>query len=182
MKIEFGCGDLRPLQDGFIGCDIRPGRNTTFVCQAWDIVDHVKENSVIEIYSRHMFEHLTFCQGEKTLSAWHNILMPGARVHLILPDLAFHIDQYASYKNDRTYKKEGMILPEFQHAIVSIFGWQHENSQSDDMHTADCNLWDVHKSGYDEVSLHELVKNTGFVDFVRLPNQKWHLDVEFKKC
>ena len=72
MKIEFGAGGK--AKEGYVSSDIRNLLGVTYVCACWDIHHHVETNSVEAIYSRHMFEHLTFAQGEKTLGVWYKIL------------------------------------------------------------------------------------------------------------
>jgi len=152
MKIEFGCGD-RPTRDGFKTCDIRNLPEVDFVCAAWDIDKHVKENSVDEIWSRHFFEHLTFIQGERVLEVWHKILKPGGVMEIMLPNMTYHI---AQWNNRRTEE-------EWQNALAGFWGWQREG---------DTELWDVHKSGYDAHSLGKLLMKKGFVNVKDLKPKK----------
>jgi predicted SAM-dependent methyltransferase len=180
MKIEFGSGQnaKEGLKEGFVGCDIRSFKNVKYVCDCWKIHDHVDENSVEEIYSRHMFEHLTFAQGEAALKSWFTILKNGGKAHLIMPDLKYHAEEYLKYYNNR----EGDKMPNFTHAIAGFFGWQREDNNS--KHFSSFNrLWDVHKSGHDEMSLKNLVQKCGYKNFKRQNNKKgpWHLDVTFYK-
>jgi hypothetical protein len=71
-------------------------------------------------------------------------------------------------------------MPSFKHAISSLFGQQRQETESEYFTTYD-NLWDVHKSGYDEVSLKLLIEKYGYRNFVRKSNRPWHLDVTFYK-
>ena len=176
MKIEFGAGENS--KEGFVGCDVRKLDNIKYVCNCWEINKHIEKNSVEEIYSRHMFEHLTFAQGRMALTSWFKILKSGGRVHLIMPDLKYHIEQYLNFYKNR----EGKVGKKhtFSHQIGGIFGWQREEENSD-LFTTTENLWDVHKSGYDEISLRELAESYGYVNFTRNANDPWHLDVTFFK-
>jgi predicted SAM-dependent methyltransferase len=178
MKIEFGCGH-KPLKPGFSGCDTRETPSTRWVCDAWQIVDHVEAERVDEIYSRHFFEHLTFAQGVATLMAWHRILRDGGKVVLITPDLLWHCQQFvlnrAEYAQSRGFPETG------------IFGWQKESEEMEAF-TAFETSWDVHKSGYDETTLRNLVERCGFERYTRLPgdaehrsDHPKHLHVEFHK-
>ena len=188
MNLEFGSGS-RPAA-GWEGCDIRPSEGVKYVCNCWDIHNHVPEGSVEGIYSRHMFEHLTFKQGEMTLSSWYKILKPGGVVDMNLPDLKYHVDEYLRFYNNRDTPNK----PNFNHAIGSLFGQQRQDHLGSECFTAHDNLWDVHKSGYDEVSLKILIEKYGYINFVRKPlgfipthgggshhNSPWHLDVTFYK-
>jgi hypothetical protein len=71
-------------------------------------------------------------------------------------------------------------MPSFVHAIAGFYGWQREEEGSDHF-TSNEELWDVHKSGYDEVSLKLLTEKYGYRQFVRNSNKPWHLDVTFYK-
>ena len=175
MKLEFGGGEK--LSPGFIGCDVRDVENVKYVCNCWDIDRHVDEASVDEIYSRHMFEHLTFAQGKRTLEVWHKILRDGGKVHLIIPDLKYHVDEYIRFYNDRDSEDRGN---NFFHAVKSIFGGQRETIDCDYFTTFNT-TWDIHKSGYDETSLKHLVQSYGYKNFHRHNNSPWHLDVTFFK-
>ena len=178
MKIEFGGGkNIRP---GFVPCDVRPLGHIEYVCNCWEIDQHVPESSVEEIYSRHMFEHLTFQQGRMALMSWHRILKVDGKVNLVMPDFKYHAEEYIKYYNNRDLNPKTM--PGFQHAIASIFGWQREGEDTG-FFTSDKKLWDVHKSGYDEISLKQLVESYGYKNFERQenPKGKWHLDVTFFK-
>ena len=73
MKLEFGCGET-PRKPDFLGVDVRSFPNIKYVCNAWEIDQHVEENTVDEIFSRHFFEHLTFQQADLTLASWYKIL------------------------------------------------------------------------------------------------------------
>lgn len=162
MKIEFGCGE-NPTKQGFKTCDIRDLPGIDFVCPAWDIEKLVNESSVDEIFSRHFFEHLTFQQGERQLEVWHKILKSNGVCEIMLPNMSFHIQQWINRSTDR----------EIKHAMAGFWGWQ--RGTFDD-------VWDVHKSGYDEELLTKIVKEKGFVNIQSLdsPNSK-HLHLRFYK-
>jgi predicted SAM-dependent methyltransferase len=179
MKIEFGCGYKQP-KDGFLACDTRETPFTTWVCNAWEISNIIEPGSVKEIYSRHFFEHLTFAQGLKTLEAWRKVLAENAKVILITPDLRWHCNQFV---NNRAEYASSRSFPE-----TGIFGWQKE-AEAAELFTSFETSWDVHKSGYDEVTLRNLVERWGFERYTRLAgdaehrsNHPMHLHVEFYKA
>jgi len=163
MKIEFGCGET-PTKEGFKTCDIRNLPSIDFICPSWEIDQHVAENSVDEIFSRHFFEHLTFQQGEKQLEVWNKILKPGGVCEMMLPNMALHIQQWVERKTDK----------EFRHAKAGFWGWQRGEFED---------TWDVHKSGYDKEMLTDLVKSKGFINIESLakPMSK-HLHLKFYKA
>jgi len=141
MNIEFGCGE-KPTKKEFKTCDIRDVPGVDYVCPAWEIEKFVQPNTVDEIFSRHMFEHLTFIQGEKVLEAWLNILKPGGIMEMRLPNMTFHINQWNTRSN-------------MEHAKAGFWGWQREGETE---------VWDVHKSGYDIQMLKELLIAKGYTN------------------
>ena len=159
MKIEFGCG-ANPTKVGFLTCDIRHLPGIDFVCPAWEIINHVKPNTVNEIFSRHFLEHLTFIQADKLVGIWFQILQSGGICELAVPNMDYHIQQWIKGKN-------------MSHARAGFWGHQREGEYE---------VWDVHKSGYNQKTLTELFLSHGFVDPVSLkkPTNK-HLWMTFKK-
>ena len=153
MKIEFGAGET-PTKKDFLQQDIRDVKGIDFVCAAWDIDKHVPHSSVEEIFSRHFFEHLTFAQGEKQLEVWHKILKPGGMCEMYLPNMRFHINQWVNLSDDPK---------QLRHAKAGFWGWQRGNFDD---------VWDVHKSGYNEEHLHELIASKNFVNIQSLKSQK----------
>ena len=159
MKIEFGCGET-PTKSGFMTCDIRNVEGVDFVCPAWKIDDYVCEGTVDEIFSRHFFEHLTFKQGRVVLEKWFKILKPQGKMHMMLPNLDFHINQYNTKSN-------------IKHALAGLYGWQ--RGEFDD-------TWDTHKSGYSFSLLDPILKECGYVNIQNLrKNKNKHLEVSCYK-
>jgi len=166
VNIEFGCGD-KPRQ-GFLGCDIRPLPGVTYVCNAWEIADHVNRNSVSHIYSRHFFEHLTFEQADNTLRACHEIMQPGAILEIIVPDMAFHIGQWMNL--DRASRMNPNGLSDEEWSIRGFWGHQRTDEHG--------SVWDTHKSGYDFPLLSKKLKQHGFRNVRRVDDSPKNLTVE----
>lgn len=139
MQLEFGCGE-RPTRAGYSTCDIRDLPGIDYVCPAWEINQHVQPNTVTHIWSRHFLEHLTFAQGEMWLRSCLEILAPGGEQAICLPNMRFHIQQWQSGTN-------------LAHARAGFWGWQREGESQ---------LWDVHKSGYTDDQLIDLVTSIGY--------------------
>ena len=159
MKIEFGCGET-PTKSGFMTCDIRNVKGVDFVCPAWKIDEHVSEDTVDEIFSRHFFEHLTYKQGRVVLEKWFKILKPNGKMHMMLPNLDFHINQYNTKSN-------------IKQALAGLYGWQ--RGEFDD-------TWDTHKSGYSFNLLEPILKECGYVNIQNLRKIKnRHLEVSCTK-
>lgn len=174
MNIEFGCGQF-PMNEDFLTSDCRDLPGIDFVCNVWDIEKHVEPNTVDHVYSRHMFEHLTFAQGSRTLDAWNSILKKDGICEIIVPNMTFHIKQWLYQRDDPE---------EFQHALGGLWGWQMDaplwEGKCDVTSDEELEkIWDVHKSGYDLKLLRELLTNKGFKDIISLePVTSWHLHVK----
>jgi predicted SAM-dependent methyltransferase len=164
MKLHLGCGSRR--REGYVNIDARETAATDVVAKAWELVGFA-DNSVDEIYSRHMLEHLYPEDAELALREWQRILVPGGRLHLIVPDLEFHCRQLLGRARSR-------FPDQRKHAFGSIFGWR-----ADDFGGS---KYDVHLWGYDYEELSSLVMRYGFADISRLregtDTEAWHLNIQ----
>ena len=155
ISIHVGCGP--DSREGYINCDIRPLPNVDLVCSAWHISRYVQDARTI--YSRHMLEHLTDQEARITLNDWFQALAVGGNVEIVVPNLRFHIAQWANadwYNEGEQNTKDS--VPRW--AFAGFYGWQREC----DPHRYNYNqtYWDVHKSGYDEQRIRFLLKKAGF--------------------
>lgn len=165
LRLDLGCGESGP-KPGFEGVDIRALPGIKHVTDMFALDARFEPNSIAELYCRHAFEHLSFADGEKAMECWARVLAPGGRLHLIVPDLRFHVAQYM----DENPTGPSPANPEWtqrQHALAGFFGWQRESGT----------VWDLHKSGYDFESMRALLLKHGFEDVVRVETEPWHLSV-----
>ena len=162
VQIEFGGGEY-PRRPHYTQCDIRQITPEYIACEAWNIGQHIKSNSVENIYSRHFFEHLTHSQSCRTLRAWYRIGKKGCKVELICPDMEFHIKQWNNWSNLSDIEKD--------HCRAGFWGWQRDEGNS----------WDLHKTGYNFQILKEHAIKHGFSNVKRVEPFGAHLSVEFFK-
>lgn len=170
INLEFGCGENSP-REGFEGVDIRKFEHVKYVCNAWEIENLVRAESVANIYSRHFFEHLTFSQADMTLGAWKKILAPSGTLQIIVPDMEYHIHQFL----EPDYSKPSGANPEWsvlEHAIAGFWGWQRDG---------DSDIWDIHKSGYNFRCLKMKLEEHGFSDVRRMDDKPWNLNIACAK-
>ena len=167
LRLDVGCGEAGP-QPGHVGVDIRALPGIGILSSTWGIDAHLPPGSVSAFYSRHTLEHVTYPQAKRTFASWFRLLKPGGRVHILVPDLAFHIAQFLDV-NKHGPSPANPKWTQRQHALAGFYGWQRE---------ADHKLWDVHKCGYTDEIMGEMLAAAGFVRYKRLPNQPWHLDIE----
>lgn len=172
-RLYVGCGDDR--REGYVGCDVRAGRAVALVCKAWKVSRYGRQ--LAEIYSRHMLEHLTFREAVAALDDWYEALAVGGRLHLIVPNLDFHIRQWlrAEWSEEALREKTS----DARWGLAGLFGWQRQCDPS----TADYDgsYWDVHKSGYNDRLLSFLLTRVGFSHVVVRVEDGCHLAAEATK-
>ena len=167
LKLNVGCGD-RSL-DGYIGVDIREVPGVTTVCPMWEV--HLHHQNVDEVYCRHALEHLTFHDAARAIESFSLALRPGGALVLVVPDLAFHCSQILGKIGKGAdapapVKRGGTQL---HHGLAGLYGWQRQTDVGE--------TWDVHKSGYTERTLADLLRRHQFVDVRRVKREPWHLDM-----
>ena len=153
-NVYVGCGDDH--KEGYIGCDIRKTKNAQIVCKAWELSKKIKNLS--NIYSRHMIEHLTFPELEMTLADWYKALGPGGKVHIICPNMDFHIQQFQNaIINKVNYNDK---KSDFRWSLAGFWGWQREDYTKN----VPNKYWDIHKSGYNCKILHFFLSRARFTN------------------
>ena len=119
----------------------------------WDAtkLKEVKNSSVEEIYSSHLLEHFPHTDTESILKRWYDVLIPGGKLILNVPDLVWAARELVRLDN-------GQVLHgyydqfEGEHGLLSIF----YGSQSHD--------GEFHKTGFTASSIINLLVRVGFKD------------------
>lgn len=78
IKIDLGCG--REKKEGFIGIDIDPKSDADIVGSALELT--FADNSVDEVYSRHLGEHFSPSQIDIFFKEIYRVLKPGGKAFL----------------------------------------------------------------------------------------------------
>jgi predicted SAM-dependent methyltransferase len=150
VKLHLGCYDRKI--HGFVNIDIREDVNP-------DVVDDVfklkkfEKNSVDLIYACHVLEHADYVDSELAMRRWFEILKPGGRLRLAVPDMEAHFAHYYYHKDLRL--------------LHSTF-WGSQKHP-----------YDYHKNGWDYKKLQEDLKNVGFRDIMRYnwrETEHFHID------
>jgi len=78
LKIDIGCGKNK--KEGYIGIDIDPESNADVFASALNLP--FDDNSVDEVHSRHMIEHLAPDEAEKFFNEIYRVLKIGGEADL----------------------------------------------------------------------------------------------------
>ncbi len=159
LQLDFGCGE-NPRK-GFVGIDVRELKGVQYVIPSWEADRHFKAESVDEIHSRYMLQHLTFTQAFQTLRVWFALLKPSAVCEIVVPDFNYYCQSYLRISQKDLCEEDAATL---EQCLIGIWGRQrncfHDN-------------FDVHKSGYDFKFLCSMFLKAGFKTVFRI-NDKDH--------
>ena len=138
IKLHLGCFDRKI--HGFINIDIRNDVNPDVVDDVFKL-NKFKENSVDLIYACHVLEHADYVEADEALRRWYQILKPGGKLRLAVPDMEAHFAHYYYHKDLRL--------------LHSTF-WGSQKHP-----------YDYHKNGWDFKKLNEDLSAVGFKKVVR---------------
>jgi len=82
IRLNLGCGHY-PMQ-GFVNVDQFANVNPDLVCNALDLP--YAPGFVAEIYCGHLLEHLGPDEARHALKYWHDLLRPGGKIAVTVPD------------------------------------------------------------------------------------------------
>jgi predicted SAM-dependent methyltransferase len=140
-RLHLGCGHVH-LQ-GFCNVDALP-------TPAADVLDDIRtlkrfpDGSVEEIYTCHVLEHFGHDEVEPLLQRWRQLLKPGGKLRISVPDLDRIVQVYA--KNWPHFQKPGHTP-----WIGLIYGGQ-------------TTPYDFHKTGFNACWLRYVLEHNGFKD------------------
>lgn len=170
LNVEVGGG--RKPRKGYVNCDVRQLDGVDHVCTADDLP--FADGEVQEVYTRHVVEHFTLKEFLTVLAEWNRVLQIGGRIHIVCPNLLFHLRQILDGSHESFYDKVPGRNDRYW-GLGSLFGWQQDE-------------YDVHKFGYYFELLRDILTEFGFVDVQDLTNSErslekaeWHLEVRARK-
>lgn len=135
-KLNIGCYYM--YIDDFINIDINPNIGADLVCNALDVKNHFRPNSVEFILCSHMLEHLNENEAIEALKSYRDILVPGGFLTIEVPDC-----------EDLERKLQEGIITEHIKKINEI--------------GVDSNFGMEHKIQFTRNKLEEYLKEAGFV-------------------
>ncbi len=170
ILLEIGCG--KKAREGYTTCDIRDLPEVDHVCPADELP--FEDNSVDEVYSRHVVEHFTLKEFLKVLEEWNRVLKIGGEIYIICPNLLWHLKQILEGEHQSFYNKKSGENARYW-GFGSLFGWQQDE-------------YDIHKLGYYFELLRDILAEFGFENIEDLTdsgkgleNAPWHLEVRGSK-
>ena len=152
VKINFGSGWEK--MEGYIAVD---KYDNTADIQADVFEVTLPDESVDEIYSSHLIEHLPHQQIPGLIGKWYRNLKTGGKLILETPDLEKMCEAFANASDQQRYELS-----------LCIFGAVANNEKFP-------HLW-----GYYPAILSEIVAQAGFKDISILPNVNQHPGINFR--
>lgn len=146
-RLHLGCGSVRLA--GFCNVDALPS-------PAVDVLDDIRtlrrfpDGSVQEIYTCHVLEHFAHDEVEPLLRRWRDLLQPGGKLRISVPDMDRIVQVYA--RNFDHFQKPGHTP-----WIGLIYGGQ-------------TTPYDFHKTGFNACWLRHLLERNGFTDCREYPH------------
>jgi predicted SAM-dependent methyltransferase len=140
-RLNIGCGRFRLV--GFVNIDQDKEVRPDLVANALSLP--YKPNTIDEIYAGHILEHLDWREGEMALWHWYNVLRPGGKIAISVPDYDVLCRQYI---NDPTPAK----LREFNDSFIYSYGQK-----------------SPHKYAYSKALLFQTMEKAGFADLECMP-------------
>jgi predicted SAM-dependent methyltransferase len=121
LHVHFGCGRHNDIR--FLNADARPFPHVHLVTKS-PMLEELPRNSVALIYACHVFEHFSHQQQLSILERWFELLKPGGRIVLSVPDFDKLVDRYLTHgRSPGVIEHElmgGQDYPgNFHHAIFS---------------------------------------------------------------
>lgn len=136
VYIHLGCGPINA--QGFINVDLRPFSHVHYIQEIENLNIFPNEYADL-IYASHVLEHVSHCKLSEVLKEWYRVLKKNGILRISVPDFDKIVNVYFSEKND------------IKSIISPLMGGQD-------------NLYNFHKSVFNENYLKELLLLTGFRD------------------
>jgi hypothetical protein len=99
MKLVIGAGDRR--LPGFKHHDVMDLPGLDIKCEFFDLPKHVKAKSCDEIHMTHVLEHFPMKKTGEVLDLIHDMLAPGGKLYIEVPNFYWHAEQIVKNPLDR---------------------------------------------------------------------------------
>jgi predicted SAM-dependent methyltransferase len=144
VKLDLG-GGYRPGRNGWVNVDVSNEADLF-----WDLRYGIPfpDESVDRVYSSHLFEHLTYGQGQALLDECMRVLKPGGSISIVVPNARMFIEAYLS----------GQSLP------AEYLGWEPANNRTTAIDAVNyvAYMAGEHKYMFDQENLLHILTAKGF--------------------
>jgi FkbM family methyltransferase len=161
IKLNVGSGGIHV--DGYISVDKNDTR-AHILSDIFDLENIFPPDSVDEILGSHIFEHINPFQSMDILNIWKNILIPGGKLILELPNIEELCKNFSTANKGERY---GLL--------TCIYGAVNTEEIGDKNHITSAHLF----GWYPEI-LWDHMSNAGFSNIVFLPEQIPHPGYNFR--
>lgn len=149
----------------FLGCGPLPihKQHLEYVDSSWTLIDayirdagivqmdarHLEysDNSVEQIYSSHLLEHIGLRETQSTLMEWYRVLIPGGKIILNVPDMEWLAEELLNQIAGKD--PESKVFNSQQKLMEVVYGNQDHEGE-------------YHKSGFTKSVLEDLLRVVGF--------------------
>lgn len=146
-KLHLGCGNI--YIKGWVNVDVLQTGATDIVMDIKKLPG-IKHNSVKEIYACHVLEHFSTKEVIEILRRWNQVLIPGGKLRISVPDLDAITRIYQ--KNIKHFQTPGN-----QPWVALIYGGQKDE-------------YDFHKTGFNECWLKYILEKNDYEKAERYEN------------
>ena len=136
MKLHVGCGGTR--KEGYVNIEAKNAVAADVKCNALDLDKIYKPETIDEIYTSHMFEHLDRREAVKFLNICTKLLKKGGVLFMAIPCIDYIVDDWKAGIYD-------------DHRFIAVLYGLHRDP------------YDYHKMGYTKETIVEKIKEYGFV-------------------
>jgi predicted SAM-dependent methyltransferase len=138
IRLHFGSGQTR--LEGYINIDSVVSHATDLVMDIMDL--DLPANTVDEIYSSHMVEHLSSSEFNIALNNWLKVLKPGGLLTLRCPNFMYAVSCFSNTPEPECWKYVNMI-----------FGPTSQGPSP----------YNLHKNGFSARRLRSILEDHGFI-------------------
>lgn len=183
VRIELGSGLCG--EPGFIHVDVLRGGNVDVRADC-RFLTWLKPNSVDHLYAAHLVEHFSYTEIMEILRSWFEVLKPGGKLQVKLPDLDFLCRAYV----DGIHSPEEVMIalyggfadypggPDGWEKISGNPNWQRNTIKTGEIpHPGVYNHWAAHKAMYNYEMLAARLAKVGFERIVRIKENDWELHI-----
>jgi len=120
-KLEIGCG-YNP-QPGYIHMDVRKLSQVDIVCNFEKDKLPYPDNSLSEILTNHVIEHISYRSLPFVLSEWNRVLCSGGRIFMRTPNLEFICKSYLENKTTKEWPADEKYVKDNLASEVTSGWW-----------------------------------------------------------